>query len=452
MLILLSLLFVVVNVVDCATTLNRTATPCTVYYRDRTNRVQGVLFTGKNNDEKNKYPIELCCLPNVATPTVEYLSSSARASCCQQNSNSGQASHCPKLKGHRACPEYNCLGKFNQNGKNFRQLKTPPLFIACSDIYKSSDTGTIEKTDIIMYKGSQSCADKSMNILIISVKSGKQPDAYHWCCSKDITTQLDVDPKDVCCGLAGSQAPQYAGKPLSGRNATPVNLEGPRCCRKLQGESTCQFLDYSTNFQRYFPCAGVAGSVKTANLNENLPYLAPLHYFYYQDGSSPKAYEDPSKAYACDASGSKFLYSLQESTLLFGVQRLYSVPIGLCCSKDIFYSDAQKIVDDCCITYTDKGVQHADLVDNSQSKGKKAWDTSFYQCSMMNNKAKGFIDKGKFIYRPCKPDACTKIDDKFGKLENKSILKTHSVSAVKITPIYGLYEWHVDKYDKNTQN
>ena len=416
--VLLLFIFLVASL-DNSFSLRRRTTKCPVYNTGPTKSVLGNLYNGtftyRNGLKKVKSKIELCCLESVKDKAINFTSTTAKTSCCQQLEGSVCYSR------YRSCPGYSCIVVFSDdNGeKSVLTLKSPPEFFACTNKNKTRQRGRIVKSSITQYKSARGCKDASKKILITSVKTGKPADAYHMCCSVDITTNFGADPRKDCCGLAASLAPNFISQ-------GQIAMDTPPCCRKLNGFSTCD-TTYIQSKPRFRFCAALAGSADTPNLSEDLPALAPLHYTYKVE-SSGEGYNSKT-VFACDKQGNKFLYSIQDSNFALPYK------INVCCSKDIFYESAKTIIDDCCITYADFPTT--------------VYEPSYYQCSVQDNHDTGFISNKKFVYKPCKYYACPAINKYYGQFNDRYILKPFNVSVSKVAPLYGVYKWYLNKYLSN---
>ena len=416
--VLLLFIFLVASL-DNSFSLRRRTTKCPVYNTGPTKSVLGNLYNGtftyRNGLKKVKSKIELCCLESVKDKAINFTSTTAKTSCCQQLEGSVCYSR------YRSCPGYSCIVVFSDNNgdKSILTLKSPPDFPICTSKNETRPRGRIVKSNITQYRSARGCKDASKKILITSVKTGKPVDAYHMCCSVDITTNFRANPRTVCCGLAASLAPNF----ISG---SKIAMDTPPCCRTLKGFSTCSITYFQSN-PRFRVCAAIAGSADTPNLSEDLPALAPLHYTYKLE-SLTEGY-DSKTVFACDKEGNKFLYAVQDLN--------FAAPykINVCCSKDIFYSSAKKIIDDCCITYVDYSAT--------------IFNASYYKCSVKDHHDTGFIANGMFVYKPCKYYACPAIDKNYGQLTDKYRLKPYNVSVSKVAPLYGVYKWYLNKYLSN---
>lgn len=410
---MLVLSFFLAIFLDKSHSLRRQKGECPVYNTSPTDSVKGTLYKGTVTfEDKHKAKVEICCLRSVTNDTIKYFSKTSKTSCCQQLAGS------PCTKGHRGCPGYSCMVRFSSGTSSIAPLSSPPGSTRCVVDRETLDRGIIFKSNITQYKNPRGCKDETKKILITSVKTGKPVDAYHTCCSVDITSNFSANPETVCCGLAGSLAPNYI------ENGRIVFGNTPPCCRKVNGYSTC---DPTPNLPQPMKfCGGLAGSEDTPNLNERLPALAPLHYTY-----TDKSLVTSNQVYSCNKEGTKFFFALQNG---FG-----SLPmnLNLCCSKNIFYSNAQKIIDDCCISYTN----------NEYSVSPSA--PSFFKCSVKDQKKKGFIENGIFVYKPCNPSACSATNSNSGQLDRSKPLDVFLGSNEKVAPIYGVYKYYLNKHLTN---
>lgn len=108
---------------------------------------------------------------------------------------------------------------------------------------------------------------------------------FRWCCSKNILADYSIDPKQVCCGLAGSSSPNFFSK-------SEINVDNPPCCRTLARQRLCEPLSYPK-----FPspvynqeCPALSGNVNTKDLTEDMPLFAPRVYFHTGEFRDPLIY------------------------------------------------------------------------------------------------------------------------------------------------------------------
>ena len=399
-------------------TLNKSKTPCTVYAKDAdlSNKNDGILYKGsrRENREGNSVKVKygLCCPKSFQNSSVIFRSTETRAVCCQQ----GKGSICYSEEGYRACPGFVCLAKFA--GK-------PVLAPFCFDDSSLKPEGRIRQPDLIVYKDKVNCKDPSKKYQIVTIKRGqKSPPAYRWCCSEDITSNFTAKPRDVCCGLSASQAPNNSPGMMT-------NVDTPFCCRKLKRDyyirtdNNCEpayLHQEKKDSGAYRVCRANSGGPQTSNLNEKLPLYSVLHYFFraryllfYVDHRAD--------LFACDKKGSKLLYALQDDGNL-------SENPGACCPKNIFYSDAPTMAKECCVTFV--------------HNGHISTDKKFF-CSRTD---KGFIHNDQIYYRPCDPNACKEIpkESTIGLLSNQTIITPFNVSQDVAQPLYGVYDWYKNKY------
>ena len=403
-------------------TLKKSSTPCTVYAKDAdlSNQNDGILYTGSLKETRNDKQVEvkygICCPKSYKQSQTTFRSSSSRAVCCQQ----GKGSICYSKDGYRACPGFVCLA-YPTGKSTAAQVNIP---FTCPDAVTLKPEGRIRQPDLIVYKDKVNCKDPSKKYQIVTIKRGqKSPPAYRWCCSEDITSNFTVKPSDVCCGLAASQPPNNNLMRMA------TNVDTPPCCRKLQNKNNCDPapLDITTSngnvYFTYRVCRSNSGGPQTPNLNENLPAFSVLHYFFMRSNSLSQVNVETKKIYACDQKGSELLYSVLDAIVS-------SINPGVCCPKNIFYSDASTMAKECCITFV------------SVSPSTTGND---YSCSATG---KGFIRDGKIYYRSCEPKACksSSKDSTIGRLSNQTIITPFNVSQDVAQPLYGVYDWYKNKY------
>ena len=405
-------------------TLNKSSTPCTVYAKDAdlSNKNDGILYNGSLEETVNKKKVKvdygICCPKSYRKSQTNFRSSSSRAVCCQQ----GKGSICYSKDGYRACPGFVCLAYGVGSNIEATTAKDIPYYFTCPDAVSLRKEGRIHQPDLIVYKDKVDCKDRIKKYQIVTIKRGqKSPPAYRWCCSEDITSNFTAKPRDVCCGLAGSQPPNRLV-----RMAT--NVDTPPCCRKLQNKNNCDpesleqksFDGYQTTYRI---CRATSGGPQTPKLSENMPAFSVLQYLLteYKQGFVPDA--DTKKLYACDSKGNKLMYA---------IYRELSVAVNpvVCCPKNIFYSDAETMSEQCCITFVSFFLAH---------------EKNIFECSRITS---GFVRNDKMYYLPCDPKACKKIPTArtVGILSNQSIFTPFNVSDTIAQPLYGVYNWNKNKY------
>ena len=399
---------------------------CIVYYNSATDKVSGNLYAGQLREKDRLIGSELCCLSQMEKGYFNFFSSKPKKLCCQQKENS----RCyPGILKYRPCPRYTCWYPEETSKKDIEDYASNrfnTLKFCKNEKPSTIKKGRIIKSNLILYKDKQKCTDVNKKYHILSMKVAKHPQAYHYCCSVDITTNLEEDPTKVCCGLAGSQSRNYGGSRIGATYL--IDQQTPPCCRKIQDHSTCQ----PKRDGKYFMCKPVAGSWFTKDLSENLPYYTPEYY---------RMLTQSNNIFACDPNHSSFFYEYPSLMHYYKVKGSPLAPAitGICCNKkDIFFYDTQTISNECCITYADP--EYSPNKTYEYSIQEQMFD---YNCSMTR---KTFIENGEFIYRPCLPDACIKKNWKMGILNRYNITKLFVIPTSNVEPLYGVYDYEANKY------
>lgn len=376
-----------------------------IYRKDSYNTYNmGTQYSSSNTQ------VGLCCKDNnkknvASMKSMKVDLKQRNANCCI---NKGTICY---INGVRPCSEYICFSRFNNSGsKVIQNTANDSMFnpYLCPDPQPPPESKTfiriypLEERLISYYDSQHRCKDKKRKYLIAfnyldfyTSRYKIEPSRFKWCCSKNIFKDYSINPKDVCCGLSGSSAPNFYPGAL-------VNVDNPPCCRTLGGRSLCEprVANITDGNQ---VCPPLSGTIDTKNLTEDLPLFSPQYFPFFINRNEPsgRGYEAPSlKIFKWGSSHRKYLYLFSD---FYNDQinpdndlddhAIYSIGCNV-----RLESSANDFLKQCCISITVFA-----LVNNKALKFPKKF--------MKFSCAKSNITDGKFMYTSCIKDNCVKTSD-----------------------------------------
>lgn len=399
---------------------------------------------GHKYSSSSKSKFLVCCKDKVDPSQIDIMKRDLN--CCLYQGDSCY------YDGMRTCSYRICVARFPDSPatKVIENKDPDKMFIRklCPDIQKPNNKGIIliypESDELTGYTDrSFPCKDQSMKVKITyrytSLDNDPtliEPIMINWCCSKDIFMDYTLDPKKLCCGLAGAGAPNfYPG--------AYVHVDAPPCCRKIQNRIPCEpyvkeikykFQKKKIMFNQFCPLVSGRSDL-TSNLKEVLPYFTP-QYFALNNGDISSYITG-----RCDffEVGERPLYSTND------LQTSTKTHYGICCTKDTGDStkfphpllDFKLLMDVCCVGITD----------NNQGKEK----IGKIPCDDSTN-GKGKVDNNIFYPRPCKPTGCSNsnlIDRKNETVDTIFGSRTKSELETRNRVAYNFAYLFLPRYAKN---
>lgn len=392
----------------------RTNQRCNLYYISPRTAIKGLTY--------NSTEASLCCDENTGNSVPGDAIQSRISGCCQQAGNTCYTN------GVRPCPKYTCIASFaslatanespNGQAPNIMSDNSFNRKI-CSDVNTLEPTGMLAPNQIIPLLSKKNCVDPGMqfHILFLKMINGTIRKLHDSCCDGDITSDYELNPREVCCGLSGSPSPYYGY--LNGSSS-----EYPRCCNSNDYRNTCdpanlaRFTGGSDPFQKCQPQAGLYNM--TTLLSRNLPLYSPRYYY--------KQRTQPDRLSTCTNptnSSFKYLYSIQD--LQDGYFENVQHSFGLCCKKqNAFAEDPRNLINSCCITY----------LDNVSNTGNRV----NLQCTTGKPSILQYTFSSQYIFPSCITGAC-----KNGILSSNQQYRVSYKISPPIDNLYGVYKFFSDQ-------
>ena len=186
------------------------------------------------------------------------------------------------MGGPRLCSGLGIWDEFREWGSAWIKKKnesTYERYICSKSTFLDFDSTSWLIDGRVFYKDhTHNCSDPSKPH---HIKVGYM--GYSWCCGVDISDNYLVNPRFVCCGLAGSQSQRYSE--LSGELGW-IGHGTPPCCRLQNEMQPCEPLVFasgisnpsSLNSHVCPPLSGMANITK--DLGAEIPNYAPTYYAF----------------------------------------------------------------------------------------------------------------------------------------------------------------------------
>lgn len=378
---------------------------CAFSYTSRLNGQQREQskITGNTYSSMGK-DVEICCVKsfNLSSITIDTSMAQKSINCCLVKGTC-------YYNGMRTCADKICMAKFKKKGdkiiKNEKNVDSEIVKTLCppkkEPENKKGKILTYKNNNLVAFTDTEKCKDSSkpfhifftfadLNSLKVTLDA-----TINWCCTVDVMSNYQIDPRQECCGLSGAGSNNFLPGAM-------VHVDSPTCCRSSNTRQTCEPYREKVKAGLFNQeCSPQAGAWETTtNLNSSFPLSGPMYYAPSDRRSASTEFfvNDVSLEYKSSNESMKnqrYFYLLQNFNDRY-VPKMDQDFYGIFCIQiGAFFLEPENIVKDCCIAYV-KALGRLNAKPIPANLPKLPCDT----------KGKGVVKNNQFYYRPCEGFKC----------------------------------------------